>query len=59
MDDELITTLLDVLGLLIVAVGVGWCVWPVNPGLGVVAGGIIVLSGSALSARGARSKARE
>lgn len=49
---DAITTWLDVLGLLLLALGVGLVVGgPVRPGLGAAAAGAVVLGGSALAAR--------
>ncbi len=54
---DAITTWLDVLGLLLVAAGVGLLVGgPVRPGLGVIAAGVVVLGGSALAARARKAR---
>ncbi|WP_204014013.1 hypothetical protein [Sphaerimonospora thailandensis] len=45
------TTLLDVLGLLLVAAGVAGGLWPAVGWWALAAGGVVVLGGSALAAR--------
>lgn len=46
--EELITTVLDVLALLLIATGVGWLVWQVLPGAAFLAAGVVLLTGSVL-----------
>lgn len=48
---EVVTTLLDVLGLLLVAAGTAAAVYPVAGLGGLAAGGVVVLGGSWLAAR--------
>lgn len=56
--DAVVTTLLDVLGLLLVAAGVAAFAWPLM-GLGaLLLAGLVVLAGSALAARAAPVVAR-
>lgn len=48
---DLVTTALDIIGLLAVAIGVGWWIWQeVSPPAGLVAGGIVVGLVSAVAA---------
>lgn len=49
---ERVTTLLDALGLLLVAGGAWAALWPVIGGAALVAAGGVVLAGSWLAARG-------
>ena len=51
---ELLTSLLDVLGLLLVAAGVAAALFPVIGWAGLIGSGVVVLAGSWLSARQAR-----
>jgi len=64
VDDNWVTTILDVLALLLVAAGVGWYAWDIHHGLGLAMAGLVVGGGgwSAAAAAGrarARRKARE
>jgi hypothetical protein len=54
---ELVTTLLDVLGLLLVAAGVGAAAFPVIGWACVGVSGVVVLAGSFAAARLGRAKA--
>lgn len=56
---ELITTVLDVLALLLLAAGTGVYVWQVHPGYGLVAAGLVVMGGSAIAERMSRKKGAE
>jgi len=49
--DELITTLLDTLALLLVAAGVGWLLLPAGPGWSLVAAGAVIGGASLFAAR--------
>lgn len=49
---ELVTTLLDVFGLLLVAAGVAWGLGPVIGGWSIAAAGAVVLAGSWLASVG-------
>jgi formate hydrogenlyase subunit 3/multisubunit Na+/H+ antiporter MnhD subunit len=51
---DLATTLLDVLGLLLLALGVGAALFPAIGWAAAAASGVVVLAGSQLAARSAR-----
>lgn len=53
-----ITTLLDVLALLLVAAGVALALWPISGGLALVVAGALVAVGSALADTGRASLRR-
>ncbi len=46
-----ITSLLDVLGILLVSGGVGALLWPWNPGVGLIAAGVFITGSSYIAAR--------
>lgn len=51
---ELVTTLLDTVGLLLVAAGIAAGLWPLVGGWGLCPAGAVILGGSLLASRGER-----
>lgn len=49
---ELVTTLLDMLGLLLVAAGIAAGLWPLAGGWGLCPAGVVIIGGSWLASRG-------
>lgn len=55
---DTLTTVLDVLGLLLVAAGLAFFLWPVIGGAALVCSGALILAGSAFSDRPTRTPRR-
>lgn len=54
------TNALDVLALLLIAVGIGWLVTATtNPGVGFIAAGLVILAGSLVATLAGRPRRKE
>ncbi len=52
----IITSLLDVLAILLIAAGAAALLWPISPGSGLISAGIVVFTASLLASRPAKPR---